>query len=260
MDTGRNEARRGPPDALEVFEERDRAFRVLYDTVKELDTHKKIPPYLVLARNLKKICRAELVAIVRMQDVPSEVSLEAVVSDSRGEEGRLSPDGLTLPLPGPLLDLFIKSSIENIVNPEECLSSDFLEAVFAGRSVREELSFFAFSCRSQERLIAAGIIAVDKACKINARDILEIYLNFAGMVLERFHSAETMKDSERTLALILDSIPMGIMMIDRDKKCVGTASTGARELIGCQGRDIAGVPCRELFCLSPGAACPMTDR
>jgi len=259
VDTNKNEIRQVSQRALEVFEERDRAFRVLYDTVIELETHKNVSPYLILARNLKKICQSELVAIGCVQDVPSEVPLEAVVSELRGEEGRRSPAPLILTLPEPVLSLFRTSFLEDVVHPEEFLSPDFLKTVLDGRYAQEVLSFSCFSCKSHERLVAAGIIAVDKARNITPRDIIEIYLNFAGMVIERFQSIETIKDRERTLQLILDSIPTGIMMIDREKKCVINANTAARNLIGCQGRNLSGVSCQDLFCLSPGTGCPITD-
>jgi hypothetical protein len=62
-----------------VFEERNRAFRVLYDTMIELETCKNVPLYSILARNLRKMCEAELVAIGRIKDRSPILSLEAVV-------------------------------------------------------------------------------------------------------------------------------------------------------------------------------------
>ncbi|MFA5261417.1 MAG: PAS domain S-box protein, partial [Candidatus Omnitrophota bacterium] len=122
------------------------------------------------------------------------------------------------------------------------------------------MSFFRFSCKSGEHLIAAGVIAVDKARKIEHRDIVESYLNLAGMAIQRFHAVENMKQSESILKQVLDSIPTGIMMIDGKEKRIMNANAAARNLLGCPERDLAGVSCLEMFCLDNREGCPVMDK
>lgn len=260
MDPKRNEMKEVSQHALEVFEERNRAFRVLYDTIIELETCKDVSPYIILARNLKRICQAEVVAIGHIKDGFCDFSLEAVVPEPGGDGGGRLPDPTRFTMPEDVVHLLRKTPLEECLTPEACLGPDFLKAVLNGRYTHEAFSFFRFSCKGDERLIAAGMIAVDKARKIKTRDIIEIYLNFAGMVIERFYSTEIIKDSERTLKHLLDSIPTGIMIIDSRAKCVLGANTAARALIGCQGRNIIGASCKDLFCLNTGEGCPITDK
>ena len=246
--------------ALEIFEERNRAFRAMYDTILELETRKNISPYVILARNLRKMCRAELVAIGRVNEGSRSLSLEAVVSESENDDGPPLPDSADVLLPEEVMHVLRKRPIQECRVPEDCLCPEFLKTALNGRYSQEGLSFYRFSCKSDDHLIAAGMIAVDQVRKIKTRDIVEIYLNLAGMVIQRFHAVENIKESERTLKKILDSIPTGIIMIDGQEKCVMNANAAARDLIGCQDRDIAGLSCTELFCLNSREGCPISDK
>ena len=245
--------------ALEIFEERNRAFRVLYDTIIELETCKNISPYVILARNLRKICRAELVSIGRIKEGERSLFLGAVVSASEEDAGVALPKPAVFTLPEDIIPLLKKTPLEACRDPGGCLCPEFLEMALNGRYAPETLSFYRFSCKSDEQLMAAGMIAADSSRKIKTRDIIEIYLNLAGMVIQRFHAVENIKESERTLKQILDSIPTGIMMIDGKEKRVLNANTAAKDMLACQGRDIAGALCTELFCLDSREGCPIMD-
>lgn len=65
--------------------------------------------------------------------------------------------------------------------------------------------------------------------------------------------------SSATLKKIFDSMPYGIVMIDRDKIIVN-ANRAALTLMGYESEEqVAGRSCRDTFCPAEGRACPVVD-
>ncbi len=245
--------------ALEVFEERNRAFRVLYDTIIELEKNKDISAYEILAQNLRRICRAEFVILGRFQPATQTFFLETISFKKGAEDWVREAPVSQFPLPPEIVSVLKKNEIFDCPDPTACLCSQFFEHILKDNHPLDGLSFSRFSCHSDNQMMALGLIALPKGQKVKPKDVIEIYLNFAGMVIHRFLNVESIKQSEKNLKRILDSIPTGIMMIDGQEKKIINVNSAAQDLMGSSDKGLLGKSCMGLFCLNDQASCPIAD-
>jgi len=66
-------------------------------------------------------------------------------------------------------------------------------------------------------------------------------------------------DSEQRLKTILDSVQVGIVVVDKSSMSIVDANKVAVEMLGVRREEILGSPCRRFFCHKKGALCPITE-
>lgn len=78
-------------------------------------------------------------------------------------------------------------------------------------------------------------------------------------ITERKRAEEAMRQSERDLKNIMNSIRAGIIVIDPSDHVIVDANAYALTMIGAEKDVVVGKSCRALVCPSPDDACPITD-
>ncbi|MEJ1412495.1 MAG: hypothetical protein RPU90_02815, partial [Candidatus Sedimenticola sp. (ex Thyasira tokunagai)] len=165
---------------LEVMESRSRVFRLMYDTVIEVESADEQQIYDIICKNLRSICGAKHSAIASYDAASKTLSLRSTHSEAgaRGDAGEKS--------------LSLSQELETLFTSQyliQCEDSDQLTQVStlfsdALSSCTDE-KYAAFSCVQGGELLAIGALQIETDQRLRMKDLIESYLKLAGMIIQR---------------------------------------------------------------------------
>ena len=200
--------------ALEVFEIRNRAFRVLYDTVIEIQGGSATEVYEILNRNLRRLCDADCTALATFDENTSTFTLEAIAGNLDGEEFS-SLRRATHTVPKDVVEELKIASVKECLEHERCLGSFFPVLISQNGKVKSK-RHYRVSCVRGGKLLAAGLIRYDRDQKMPVRDLVDTYINLAGMVIQQVKARQAVVVSENRYRRLFEFNPLGIVMIDSE--------------------------------------------
>ncbi|MBW1788853.1 MAG: PhnD/SsuA/transferrin family substrate-binding protein [Deltaproteobacteria bacterium] len=78
-------------------------------------------------------------------------------------------------------------------------------------------------------------------------------------VEERKKAEKAVKENERRVKTILDTVNAGILVIDPETRTIVEANPAAGEMIGCSRQELVGKGCHKYICPSEEGQCPIVD-
>ncbi|MEJ1340086.1 MAG: adenylate/guanylate cyclase domain-containing protein [Candidatus Sedimenticola sp. (ex Thyasira tokunagai)] len=173
---------------LEVMESRSRVFRLMYDTVIEVESADEQQIYDIICKNLRSICGAKHSAIASYDAASKTLSLRSTHSEAgaRGDAGEKS--------------LSLSQELETLFTSQyliQCEDSDQLTQVStlfsdALSSCTDE-KYAAFSCVQGGELLAIGALQIETDQRLRMKDLIESYLKLAGMIIQRSNALKTLE-------------------------------------------------------------------
>ena len=200
--------------ALEVFEIRNRAFRVLYDTVIEIQGGSATEVYEILNRNLRRLCDADCTALATFDEETSTFTLEAIAGNVGGEDIN-SLRHATHAVPKEVVEELTVASVKECLEHERCLGS-FFPALISQNGKEKSKRHYRMSCVRGGKLLAAGLIRYDRDQKVPVRDLVDTYINLAGMIIQQVKARQAVVVSENRYRRLFEFNPLGIVMIDSE--------------------------------------------
>ena len=184
--------------AFEVMEKRNRAFRILYDTVLEVEGAEDEKILSILCCNLRKISQAEWAAFAIHDPQRARLTLAALDSGSScaldtayvGSEAPIRP--------GHIED-FKGAQVKNCVNHKRCLVEFFPEAFVFENHEKKEGKCYRLSCIREDEVIAIGAVEMPPGKKLKMKDMVDTYLNLAGVILQRMIAVSALRANEEHL-------------------------------------------------------------
>ena len=79
-------------------------------------------------------------------------------------------------------------------------------------------------------------------------------------ISERSRLERTMEESEALQRILLDTLPVGVVIIDEQTRVIERANDHVATLFGAPATGLIGRPCHELLCPAARGACPVCDR
>ena len=250
-ETHRAREREAEEHALQVLERRNRAFRVLYDTVLEVEGAAEEEIFAILCRNLRKISNAATAALASYDPVSRTVTLEAV--DVEGEDRRLSAEeclGETVSITAEIADDLKKVQIRDCVDHRMCLVEFFPNAV---PKYTNGAKCYRLSCVREGELVAVGMIQLHPGQKLKMKDMIDTYLSTAGVILQRVYAVKSLRieiterkraereieERRRYLEGVLGAAPDAIVTLDARHRIVEW-NPGAERLFGYSQEEVIG--------------------
>ncbi len=87
----------------------------------------------------------------------------------------------------------------------------------------------------------------------------ELVFGFARDITDRRRAEAALQQSENTLRAIMDSVQVGILIIDPATHTIVSVNEVGAEMIGMRPEDIAGKVCHSYVCPAEKGKCPVTD-
>lgn len=189
--------------AASVLERRNRLYRILYDTVVEIEGLDEEALYPLLGRNLLRICEARAAALLGFDAATRRVELCAVCRDD--ESLPVIPERNTRPsqeISETTLARIGQASIQDTLSPgldvADLLPSDFTTAPIGGTPpVLQQLALL-----QNGELTGLGIVRMPPDQRLHTKDIVENYLGLAAVVLHRASVLQQLRVSEERFRLV----------------------------------------------------------
>jgi PAS domain S-box-containing protein len=183
--------------AQAVFEERNRAFRILYDTVWDVESVPEDELYRVLVRNLRRICRAHFAALGAF--APERGTLVLCATCRRGEE----PSSITAAPCRPLDENMVRDLRERQVQVCDdhrlCLVALYPDILEPELGSGHQRPCYRLSCTRGGELMAVGLVQLEPGDRLRMKDMVDTYLSLAGMVIQRVNDVRTISEARDAL-------------------------------------------------------------
>ena len=183
--------------ALQVFEERHRAFRILFDTVWEVEGKSDDEVPLILCRNLLKICRAAYAVLGYLDQETGTLHMCARCDQSQ------EPKPLTtipcLPLDAATLELFSDTQIQQVDCGRKTLDDLFSTDGTPIFPPCKGCQCHRISCIRENELLAIGFVLLPPRQSLRLKDLVDTYLTMAGMVIQRINNVRTISNARDAL-------------------------------------------------------------
>lgn len=206
---------RAKEHALQIFEERNKAFRILYDTVMQVEGAGEREIFSILCRNLRLICNARFTAIASYDYDLQRMRLEAISIDGSDNEPDLSKCKFaTLKIAPADLEHFKVDKTRKCKDHQKCLAELFSNCIKNFHIPDEGAECYKTACVREDELLAAGMIQLKPGQKLKLKDMVETYLNLAGMILQRVYAMKALKKSEESFRAIFETAKDSVFIKD----------------------------------------------
>ena len=191
--------------ALRIFEERNKAFRILYDTVLEVEGASEQEVFSLLCKNLRRLCDADFTALASYDSDTNILKLEAI-SLEEGENPDLSSCRfLKVKLSEENLNNFKVDRTKRCTDHHKCMVELFSECISKFYKPEEGHKCYRIACVREGELLATGMIKLKPGRKLKMKDMVDTYLNLAGMILQRMYAVRSLKKSEESFRAIFET-------------------------------------------------------
>ncbi|MGD8454120.1 MAG: ATP-binding protein [Phycisphaerae bacterium] len=242
--------------AARVLEARNRAFRVLYDTVLEVEGAPEDRIHAILCRNLRRIADAEAAGLCSYDPQTEVLTLEAVdILDRTASPplpfGKRPVMRLSRAVAGEIRD----GQIRQCTRSEQCAVKRL--CAVGGIDVPRQggQTVYCLSCVFENDVIAVGTLRFAPGTKLRMKDMVDTYLGLVAMVLQRVNAARALRESEDKYRNVVERASDGIAII-----CDGIVEYANPRLAQIVGRRAEELPGSELAeHVYPGAPWPELD-
>ncbi len=201
--------------ALLIFEERNKAFRILYDTVMQVEGLGEREIFSILCRNLRLICNAQFTALASYDYGLQRMRLEAISIDGADVEPDLTNCKFgSIKIPPANLEHFKVDKTRKCGNHRQCLAELFSNCIKNFYTPDKKAECYKTACVREDELLAAGMIQLKPGQKLKLKDMVETYLNLAGMILQRVYAMKALKKSEESFRAIFETAKDSVFIKD----------------------------------------------
>ena len=246
--------------ALQVFEERNRAFRVLFDTVMEVEGASDEAVFVILCRNLLRLCSGVTAALATYHPGQETMTLECACQQlNGGEVSLLNQPGITARVTEETVENFRKKQVQQCDRHRGCLVDIFSGSALGEMRLSQEGNCYRLSCVRDGELIVGGMVQLKPGTRLKIKDMIDTYLNLAGLIIQRIYMHRSLRESEGRLRTFFDSMQHGLLLIDAETHRIVDVNPSAAGMIGAPEDEIIGAVCHQFVCPWEVGQCPITD-
>lgn len=192
--------------ALKIFETRNKAFRIIYDTVMQVEGAGEQEIYSVLTKNMRLICNAQFSAFASYDYDLQRMKLEAISIEGLENDPDISAVKCTsLKIAPDDLEHFKEGKISKCEDHSKCLVELFSYCINSFYVPQKHAECYKTSFIRENELLAVGMIQLKPGDRLKLKDLVETYLNMAGMILQRVNAMKALKKSEESFRTIFET-------------------------------------------------------
>ena len=225
--------------AARVLEQRNTAFRVLYDTVIEVEGASDEKVYATLCRNLRRIANACCATLSTYDAASGALTLEAIDAvEGLPCAGRAGAIRASAALPTHEEAELKNKPLRRCHRHNDCAVDGLCRAgVDAPCGVADQPSY-CLSCVRDGELIAVGKLRFPPGEKLKMKDMVDTYLSLTAMVLQRVNAVNAVRESEEKYRDVVERASDGIAILQDDK--IAYANPRLATILGHRLEDVVG--------------------
>ncbi len=231
--------------ALQVLEKRNKAFRILYDTVLEIEGAREEQVFSILSRNLRKLCKARY-AVLASYDMENN----QLKPESMDVAGNIQNSVKNFPQrPAELNQLLVKQikryPIFECRNHNMCLPNCCPEILLYNKTPEKNGRCYRVASVRENQILALGMIQMPANGSLKLKDLVDAYLSLAGMIIQRVISERELKKAHLQNEQLLHAITSILVGLEADGT-VNRWNEGAYETFGITPEQAEGKKLFEL--------------
>jgi PAS domain S-box-containing protein len=205
--------------AQKILERRNHAFRVLYETVIEVEGASDVDIFLILCRNLCRIAQASFAALATYDPQQNHLNLKSIVYRDKPQSEFIEiKTNVSAVAPRELVDRFIQNPLDENETQQFFMLNFFPDNLIPDNFKQMETSHcYNLACVHKDELIAVAQIVLTENKKIRMKDIVQIYLNLTGMIIQRANVAKALAESEEKYRNLVERANDGIVIVQDQK-------------------------------------------
>ena len=242
--------------ASSILEKRNKAFRVLYNTVIEVTQSQDDKIFTILAHNLREMTQATTAALAVVDLNSMSLILKAV--NHNGEDlviDENAPGNIT-PLTPEIIEFFGKSIIHEIQENEINLVTLFPKSSLSHLVPSSDSVLYNITCLRNQDIFALGLLHFNDNHKLKMKDMADTYLGLSSVIIQRAKAIRELHISKQWFQNLLNCSPVGIIVVNHNREVV-EINDSALDLLSCERAVITGKSCKDFFCSNDG--CPIFD-
>lgn len=178
--------------ALAILDKRNRAFRVIYDTVVQVEGESGRRIHEILCRNLRKLCKAEWASIALCDQEKGFMRLEAF-DPGKTQCNPPAKLGTYIDLPKEVIAHYADEHIRECEGKANCPIGCFCQYLLAPQNTEGMGRCYRLSYVRDRELVACAMIQLPVGESIKLKDLIEVYLSTAGTILQRIRAVEELE-------------------------------------------------------------------
>jgi len=191
--------------SLRIFEERNRAFRVIFDTVMEVEGASDEDVFLILCRNLIRLCGATTAALATYKPIEKTMTLECVCRQSeKGETPFQHQTAITAPVTDKIVEKFRESQVQECYQHRGCLVDIFSGSPLDEMCLTREDNCYRLSCVRGGKLLVCGLVQLPPGNKLKLKDMIDTFMNLAGLIIQRVFIYRSLMKSEKRYRAVVE--------------------------------------------------------
>ncbi len=185
--------------AMRVFEERNRAFRVLYEAVVAVEQAPDAEAFGIFCAALRALADARWVALLSYDVTSRSLRIEAMDAADGAEAPVVGAIGASARVPDDVVDLLRGDGIVQCPTDRACPVLEFCSS--AGLLAASDGSGMRFLLRHVhgDSPVAIALLHLAPGGELKLRDVVETYLSTAGLIIQRMKAADALRDLNETL-------------------------------------------------------------
>lgn len=224
--------------AQKVFEERYKVYRILYDTIFQVENVSYDKLFLILCQNLRKVAQAEFAALAAFNPKTKKVTLKAMdFKKKRKFNKNLLNKIIKIPPEGEID--FKTKQVQDCKNHRLCLVEFFPDSIPREMKQISRAKDCRLSCVREGELLAIGMVKLAPGKKLEMKDLVDTYLSLAGMVIQRFNNSKEIRENEQRIKDVVNNANEWIWEVDKDGLYTYSNDIVAK-ILGYQPSEIVG--------------------
>ncbi|MDX9702240.1 MAG: PAS domain S-box protein [Candidatus Auribacterota bacterium] len=244
--------------ASSILEKRNKAFRILYNTVIEVTQAQDDNIFTILTRNLRELSQATTTAIAVVDRNSMSIALKSVTHDGEDIVIDAHLPAHTAYITPEILKIFSQALIHEVKENEINLATLFPGSCLADMVLSSDSVIYNTTCMRNEDVFAFGLIHFSDNRHIKMKDMADTYLGLASVIIQRAMAVRELNVSKQWFKNLLDCSPVGIMVVDQNRKIV-EVNNAAIQMVAGSKESITGKSCKELICNDKSERCPIFD-
>ena len=183
--------------AQQIFIDRFRAFRVLFDTLIELEKSGDKEVYRILCNNICRLCNAKFAGIYSYEENDGSLRLEALASSEKENIPFTSIN--VKPLPELEIEKLCNKKILKCDSKKCDLLAVLVKKMSLDTDIRKLRNWYQIACVAENKLVAVTVVLLEYDRRLKLKDIIDTFMHMAGVIIQRNNAINDLKQSHKKL-------------------------------------------------------------
>ncbi len=232
---------------LDILEKRNEAFRLLYNTVMEVEGADDNDIFQILCRNLSLMANAEWTALASFNAYSKTLTLESIVINKEKDASFIEQrPRIVRKINNDAIFKFKEKTISKCHEHRDCLIKIFSDSSLKQLLNQDDKVCYRLSCIRGGELVAVGLLHLGNGERLQLKDMVDTFLGFSGVIIQRVNSVKALQHSEERFRSVVETANDAVIVADENFKIVSWNFT-AKSMFGYKVKEAINMSLKKII-------------